>query len=63
MAFRKIGSLKLREDRKGRQYLIGGLTYRGNVLRVSIYMNEKKRKEDAADYIIYEQTIDNKCQP
>lgn len=58
MAFKKIGGLWLKTDRKGRQYLTGGLIFKGSEMRISLYMNEKREQETDPEWLIYRQTID-----
>jgi hypothetical protein len=58
LAFKKIGGLWLKKDRKDRQYLTGGFVLEGSEVKVSIYMNEKKKQEKDPDWLIYKQTQD-----
>ena len=56
--FKKIGTLKLDQTKKGENCLKGGVTVSGKSVAIHIYQNQQKHSEDSPDYIIYKLIFD-----
>lgn len=65
MAFKKVGELWMKKDKKGRTYLDGYIrggkhltvSAKRNV-KLAIFPNELRQVESDADYYVYHQTFD-----